>query len=342
MIIIFLIFILIFIFNMKFYKKDFNENYLSKANTSIINGLFVIFVFISHFKGYIKINDLNQTFYFYFSKLGQLMVTTFLFFSGYGIYESIKKNKNYIDKFILKRFIPTFLNFFIAIILFLVVNIIMNQKVTILKFVLSIIGWDALGNSNWYMFSIFILYFITYFSFKLSKSKNKNPIIVLTLSVILYIFIISSLKERYWFDTLLCYCAGFWYSYYKDKIDKFIFKNKNWVKIMILLLILFLLLRYGYRFFSNGIYYNIISISFVLLIVVVSMKIEYKSRIFNFFGNNVFWIYILQRIPMILLQNKISNIYLYFIISFLITLIMIIPVKKISNTIINNYKKVIE
>ena len=28
------------------------------------------------------------------------MVTTFLFYSGYGIYESIKSKKNYIDNFL--------------------------------------------------------------------------------------------------------------------------------------------------------------------------------------------------------------------------------------------------
>ena len=33
-------------------------------------------------------------YYYIFDKIGQLMVTIFLFYSGYGIYESIKSKKN--------------------------------------------------------------------------------------------------------------------------------------------------------------------------------------------------------------------------------------------------------
>ena len=52
------------------------------------------------------------------------------------------------------------------------------------------------------------------------------------------------------------------------------------------------------------------------------MKFEYKSKIFNHLGQSVFWIYILQRIPMILFQNRISNNYIYFSVVCTITLIL--------------------
>ena len=67
MIILFIFLILIYFINLKFDLKNFNYEYLEKKNTTIINGLFVIIVFFS------------------LGKIGQLMDTPFLFYSGYGI-----------------------------------------------------------------------------------------------------------------------------------------------------------------------------------------------------------------------------------------------------------------
>ena len=38
------------------------------------------------------------------------MVTTFLFYSGYGIYESIKSKKKYIDNFFKNRILKLFIS----------------------------------------------------------------------------------------------------------------------------------------------------------------------------------------------------------------------------------------
>ena len=121
MTIIFIMLIIILLSSSKIYLKENNNEYISKKQTTIINSMFLIIVFYSHF--YTYINDFNQIdlyLRFIFRNVGQLMVTTFLFFSGYGIYESIKKNKDYKNNFIKKRFFPTYINFAIAIFLFII------------------------------------------------------------------------------------------------------------------------------------------------------------------------------------------------------------------------------
>ena len=91
MIIFLLVLMLIFLINIKFDFKNFNKNYMSADNTRIINGLFVIIVFFSHFMSYVNTsNILDTSMIQIISLIGQLMVTTFLFYSGYGIYEKIK------------------------------------------------------------------------------------------------------------------------------------------------------------------------------------------------------------------------------------------------------------
>lgn len=64
---------------------DFNRA-LNKEQTTCINGIFVLFVFLSHFGQYETMpwNNLLLA-------IGQLMVAPFLFYSGYGIMEQIKR-----------------------------------------------------------------------------------------------------------------------------------------------------------------------------------------------------------------------------------------------------------
>ena len=62
-----------------------NSEYLSKDYTNIIKGAFLIWVFVSHFRGY-NVALSNQWYDIIgvtlCSKIGQLMVVMFLFYSG--------------------------------------------------------------------------------------------------------------------------------------------------------------------------------------------------------------------------------------------------------------------
>lgn len=49
--------------------------------------------------------------------------------------------------------------------------------------------------------------------------------------------------------------------------------------------------------------YNIVSIIFCILITFILMKVSLKSKGLIWLGNHLFWIYILQRIPMIILSK---------------------------------------
>ena len=73
------------------------------------------------------------------------------------------------------------------------------------------------------------------------------------------------------------------------------------------------------------------SLVFVIIIVLISLKININSPILKWFGDNLFWVYILQRIPMIILSSVgyQSHKYRYFIICFIVTILLTIIVKKI-------------
>ena len=91
MLYIFIIFILISFIGINFQNiKGIDGDALSKERTTMINGIFVVIVLFSHFNSYATSDIAVDKIYYLFFKIGQLTVTPFLFYSGYGIYESIK------------------------------------------------------------------------------------------------------------------------------------------------------------------------------------------------------------------------------------------------------------
>ena len=340
MTIIFGVFILYIILNLSFVRRGLNEEYISKENSKKINGIFVMLVFFSHISQQMNLNSgwIDNYFLIIISYIGQLMVTTFIFYSGYGIYESIKKKKsNYIDSMPQKRILSTLIKFDIAVIIYAILGYIIGSEYSIKTILLSLTGWTSVGNSNWYIFSIIFMYIITYLSFKIFRKDNESALVLNTILVILFMYIMSNLKESWWYNTLLCYPFGMWYSQYKEKIEKFL---DNSIKYYIILFLITALLVISFIIKKiTIIYITGFVLSFISLIVLFSMKFKFgnNTRIFDFLGNNVFYIYIYQRIPMILLKNIScihNNKYFYFILSLIITIII---------TVIANYieKKVI-
>jgi len=324
MTIILLIILFLTLYKVKLVKHGINKEYISSNNTKIINGIFVLLVFLSHCKPYVSWSEsfFDSLGIFFISNIGQLMVTTFLFYSGYGIFESIKNKKNaYVDSMPKKRILNLLIKFDIAVIIFTIFSYLLNIKYSFKTIILSLIGWDAVGNSNWYIFIILSLYLITYFSFKVFKNQSElTKINLITIISIVFIFIIKEFKQPWWYDTMLCYPLGMYYSYYKKYVEKKLENNKSYIISFILVMIIFLT---SLLFRSNVfIHATIYSLSFVLLIVLFSMKVVLNSKVFSFLGMNVFYIYVYQRIPMMLFQHYNMNNYIFLLLTFVITLLI--------------------
>lgn len=323
----------------KIYFKKYNKNYLSKENTACIKGIFILIVFFSHLIGYIGRNLPNgEAMLSVRDYLGQLMVTLFLFYSGYGILKSINEKKNYVNNMPYKRIFKTLFNFVLAVLSFLILNLILGIHFDIKTILLSLIGWSGLGNSNWYIFGILNLYIFTYISFKFFESDKqlKKPIILTWVLTIIFILFMSMNKSDYWFNTLICYPLGISYAYHKEEIEKYVMRtNVSYIIFLLISIWSFLIFK---DYATNGFeYYELLSMIFCLIVVGISMKINLKSKVLKWFGDNLFWVYILQRLPMMYL-SKIgfnSHPYKFTVISFLVTIILTIIYKFLATKLFN-------
>lgn len=293
------------------YVKDFNSGYLAVSTTNAVKGVFILLVFIKHItpyilkSGYVYGGWAGEAFRYIDSHVGQWIVAMFLFYSGYGIMESIaKKGEAYIYGIPKKRMLTVAVNFAIAVIVFSLVGGILGKTYPIKHYLLSLIGWESVGNSNWYIFVIMLCYLITYISFRRSLPTEGNAyygsafrcVVLLSLSAI----VLSFFKSYYWYDTMLCFGAGLFYSLFKKKTEGFVRKH-YWATLAILMSLLIVTELLSSH--ARGFTYNVFSVVLCLLMVTLTMRCEINSKILMWCGANLFPLYIYQRIPMIVLSE---------------------------------------
>lgn len=287
---------------------------MSKAQCNVIKGVCILLVFIRHVwpyvlqSGYPSTSLLDKAGSFVNGGLGQLLVVPFLFFSGYGVMESIRrKGGEYVRTMPRRRILTTLVNFDVAVLVFAVLAFARDVRITPSRFALSLIGWSDIGNSNWYIFDILLCYVASTLSFAVSNTRvdRKRGLAVLFLLSFVVVFALrASGKHGYWYSTFLCFAAGAVFSHEQDVFERLV--TKHWFSALLLMSPLFLVfhvMSYRFPLFAG----NLAGIIFSLLLVVLLQRIEVRSRPLEWLGEHLFPLYIYQRVPMILLQKADSG-----------------------------------
>ena len=247
-------------------------NYLDKEQTNAIKGIFAGIIMFSHFLQYIKLSDsvMDSVFSTSIRSIGQLMVVMFLFYSGYGIVRSAERKRDYFDTFFTHRIIHTLLYFDFAVLIFAIVNLLRGSVFSVKRYLLSLIGWSSIGNSNWFVFAILCAYIIVLIVVKTQNNQiNEKSLLMITAGCLLYIFVMRYFKESWWYNTIMTFPAGMYYGYYKSKIDQHL-KQKYWLYLAGFLLLFAALNRY------KGIVYIYVvyAVLFALIVVLLTYKVN--------------------------------------------------------------------
>ncbi|MBQ4051316.1 MAG: hypothetical protein IJD13_06765, partial [Oscillospiraceae bacterium] len=148
---------------LRFAGNGIRKDYISADTTLAVRGFFVLLVFFRHYKTYVTLPRSSDEIFLRFDNgMGQLIVSLFLFYSGYGIYESYcKKGESYVRSFPKKRFLTVLLHFDITVLLYLLMNLIFGRQYTLGRYLLALTGWYSVGNSSWFIFVTLLLYIFT-------------------------------------------------------------------------------------------------------------------------------------------------------------------------------------
>lgn len=303
------------LYRLEYRFKGFNGDYLSKYRTDSIKGIFILLIVLTHSLQYIEKStylidnqdsSIGVNIYVHsLQAIGQLVVVMFLFYSGYGVGVSFKKKgASYVKSMPRHRILGTLLNYDVAVLVFIIACLVLCIPITPKQCLLSLIAWEDVGNSNWYIFVILVCYALTYLTLTFAGKKPILQVGLLSLLCFLTVCVLSRFRGNWWYDTLLCYPAGFAFSTYKDKIESFI--KKNYWLLLVLLCISFVLIRYfgHFDFDKISLSSNILSIVFAFVVLMITMKFSIGNRVLEWFGKNLFPIYIYMRLPMIIIEQK--------------------------------------
>ena len=291
-------------------RDRFAKDYLSKEKTNVIKGIFVILVVFKHYSSYADFSGIyDEPIVVLNQHLGQMIVAMFLFYSGYGIMESIsKKGFAYIKAIPSRRLVKVWGNFALAVLMYLLLSVCIGEHYHVSTILLAFTGWRSVGNSNWYMFAIMALYILTFFFFFCSKfftSHKKYYFSALLLTLLTVILVYAEMKagQPSWFyNTCILFPLGTWYSLLKERVEKIAMKNDIIYSFLCLVMICCYIIAWNNRGNYGIEGYSIWAVIFTLTIILFTMKISIQSEILGWFGEHVFGIYILQRIPMIVLN----------------------------------------
>lgn len=317
------------LFGIRFSQNGF-EDYMSPKKTGSIKGIFVVIVLLSHLRQYISINGsaLNQPYKDFMNFFGQLMVVMFLFYSGYGVLLGIMKKDGYVKSIPAKRVLKVLIHFDIAVLLFWITGRLIGKDYSVRRLLLSFIGLEGVGNSIWFIFVIIVLYLVTFAAFIFLKKKVVAGTIITTVLSFGVLLAIREWKgsEYWWYDTIMCYPLGMWYALAKPYIDKTVLPDFNkWFACTAASGTLFFAMHSLLSDFHNSRKIFIpMALVFAAFVTLLSMRISVCNGILEWFGKRVFGIYILQRIPMIVLSyfGVNDSPFLFSVVCFALTIVM--------------------
>ncbi len=307
------------IWGAKLKRNGFFRDNLDKEQCNAIKGISIYLVLTGHMLSYLTSCEqwdpyLIQNRLFSFIDgvfIGQLMVVMFMFYTGFGLMESLKKKgDNYIRTFPRNRILKVLLNFDVAVLAYLALSLVLRARVTAGKVVLALLGWESLGNSNWYICVILLCYVLFWLSFHpvMPWKRRETQLMVFAILIVALAIVLSITRsgKEWWWNKLMVVPFGVYVSMYREKLRAFTDRHYRTLTCCT-----FVLLGLHYTFFLAlrflkiswpspycGVAFNIRSLLFAMAVVLVTRKVKIGNPVLNWLGANLFPLYIYQRIPM--------------------------------------------
>lgn len=307
-----MIFLLLFLLILPLWRLERQTgDCLSKDQTSAVNGFFVAAVFLCHAYqsllrplGYDFLGRGDARFIWLFDSLfGGRLVVTFLAFSGFGLYEQIKRfGMPYVAQIPVKRCLVTYLNFAVAVAIFAVFDVCLRGGGGLKRIAWAFTGFTSLGNSNWYVVAIIFCYFFVWLSAMTCRYFGWSQwieLVLLTLLVVALELILKTCGKSYsWWNTMLAFPFGAWLSYGSGYLRPALKSRRFAIGCVVMFVCLAINNRVDNLWLNN-----VCGCFFVLAILAITTYVQIKNPLLVWLGNHVFPIYIYQKLFFLIIVN---------------------------------------
>ena len=278
----------LFFFKAKVTRRVDSNFFVSKSSTDQLRGIFIVVMVIHHISQRMADPGLLRP----FNEMGYFAVGMFFFFSGFGLTKSFKNKETYLDHFLIKKLVRIYIPFIIVNTLTVIALIIKGDDLSvweILEFSFSI---KMIDTTQWFIIVILIFYVFFWLSFIATKNIVKSQI---SITILVLLFIISCkylVLGGWWYYSSLCFPMGVIFAANEKKIYEIIYNKYNFVLVISLVLFILTLLLFLKSIFpAMGL---ISCVLFTVFIVVLSLKILPRSKLFSIIGNISMEIYMLH------------------------------------------------
>ncbi len=279
------VFFAILLFKAKFFTKGtWNDEVLSLNQTKSILGFCAIGIVFHHMAQKTCAPWLNQQVIVhgldFFLNLGHLFVALFFFYSGFGLFKSLKSKENYLKGFLGKHLTP-------IIILYLLINCEFYY-----------VG-KVFSPYTWYINAIVILYVLFYCSFRFVKNDVAS-ICFVALGVLIYSFVCNWLVLGvWWYNTAFLFLIGIIFAKNEEKIILLLKSN-------FLLCVIFSVLIFAATFVFDILFKSelnrvfvclieaICAFAFVVFVLLASLKIKVQNKVLTFTGSLTLELYLIH------------------------------------------------
>ena len=209
--------------------REWQEEPLSLDRSKAIQGFAAVAIIVHHLS-----QELAETAgaIGFFSELGVLFVGIFFFFSGYGLYTSLKTKENYLKGFLKKRFVTILIPFYMCNLVFVAASCISGAKFTPLQLLAVLSGWSLINMHMWYIVEIAILYIAFFLIYRLIRNRTVATVVM---SVFVIAMIAGSLmlchgndmscsywfQGEWWYNASFLFVIGIIFSKHSEGLRKF-------------------------------------------------------------------------------------------------------------------------
>lgn len=314
--IIYPILLFAFFYKSKLLRNTFNEDSDSISQTKSLLGFASVLIMLHHISQNIEY-DLSNSYgqlnlLGIFTNIGYLFVALFFFYSGYGLYLSMRTKENYLQGFLSKHLIRILFPMILIEIVFFYIRHFTDLGVYLPRFFINITGPMLYNPNSWYCLILPLLYIFYVISFK--KIRNTKVSLIILISLIgLYTLLANVLFYGVWlFNTVPLFFLGIIYSTRREEINSF-FKRRYFV-IFPISIVLAIVLSVGAVHFQSyinnlnvtklypilryllSLLQTLASVSFVVSTLLFSMKFVIGNRFLKLMGGITLEFYLIHGI----------------------------------------------
>lgn len=321
-------------------KGDWCRDALSLRISKGLLGFCAVGIMLHHMSQTISFAGEDPGVLSFMVDIGVCFVGMFFFFSGYGLYSSLRDKPDYLKGFLRGRLPAVLVPFYICNFVFILGSYLWGYRFAKGELLPYLTGAILMNSQMWYIVEILILYLLFFFAFRLIKNRDAACMVYGVCLMLLVAFSLWLghdtttptqglwLHGEWWYNTTMMIWVGILFARWEKQILGVIRKLYGLFLVVFLLLTAFLYNRTLYMLQNKGYWFEwdgypgykekwqTLGVQFffvfaaVLTVVILTQKIRFSNKILDFLGEIALELYLIHNLFLLYMPGNNRMVYI--------------------------------